>query len=361
MGEPEDEAKVPPAANPPSPAPTPAAPSPSGGDIGAAEPSERAEAPQPLADAAPAEPAPVRQDALEAKEPPQAEAVPLPEASALAPPPPRRKLHLVARHSLTVRTTHWLNAVIIAVMLMSGLQIFNAHPALYWGARSDFDRPLLAMVAERNADGQLIGMTTLFGARFETTGILGVSNFRGEPEARAFPAWITLPGMRWLSMGRSWHFFFAWLFVINGLAYVIYSLARRHVQKDLLPTKDELRHIGRSIVDHARFRFHKGEAARHYNVLQKLAYLGIVFVLGPLVVLTGLSMSPTLNAGLPWLPELFGGRQSARTFHFLCAAGFVAFFLIHIFMVLVSGVWNNIRSMITGRYAIEVTGAGDGH
>jgi thiosulfate reductase cytochrome b subunit len=272
-----------------------------------------------------------------------------------------RKVYFIARHSLTVRATHWLNLVIITIMLMSGLQIFNAHPALYWGARSDFERPLLAMKAETSEDGASVGVTTLFGYRVETTGILGVSNYRGEPEARGFPTWITLPGARWLAMGRSWHFFFAWLFVLNGLAYVAYALIRRHLQRDLLPTKNELRHIGRSISDHIRFRFHKGEAVRHYNVLQKLAYLGVVFVLGPLVVLTGLSMSPTLDAAFPWLPELFGGRQSARTIHFLCAVGFVGFFLIHVFMVLVSGVWNNIRSMITGRYAIDVAGDGDGH
>jgi thiosulfate reductase cytochrome b subunit len=256
-----------------------------------------------------------------------------------------------------VRITHWLNALVLAVMLASGLQIFNAHPALYWGDISDFDRPLLSMSAERAPDGRLVGITTFFGSRFKTTGVLGASRYRGEVEARGFPAWTTLPGGRWLAMGRRWHFFFAWLFVLNGLAYVAYALARRHLQKDLLPTKAELKGIGRSIWDHMRFHFHKGEAARRYNVLQKLAYLGVVFVLGPLVVLTGLAMSPTLNAAMPWLPEIFGGRQSARTIHFLCAVGFVGFFVIHIVMVLVSGAWNNIRSMISGRYAIEVEGS----
>jgi thiosulfate reductase cytochrome b subunit len=313
--------------------------------------------PAPRSDSASSETAPTRQEAPSDDTRPQASA----SAETAPTPSAARNIVFIARHSLTVRATHWLNAVILAIMLMSGLQIFNAHPALYWGARSDFERPLFAMKAETAADGALVGVTTLFGYRAETTGVLGVSSYRGKPEPRGFPAWITLPGARWLSMGRTWHFFFAWLFVLNGFAYIAYTLIRGHLRRDLLPTKEDLRRIGRTIADHIRFRFHKGEEARHYNVLQKLAYLGVVFILGPLVVITGLSMSPTLNAAMPWLPEIFGGRQSARTIHFLCAAGFVAFFLVHIFMVLVSGVWNNIRSMITGRYAIRATGEGHGH
>ena len=100
-------------------------------------------------------------------------------------------------------------------------------------------------------------------------------------------------------------------------------------------------------------RFPKGEEAKRYNVLQKLAYLAVIFVLLPLVVLTGLTMSPGLDAAFPFLVEVFGGRQSARTIHFLCATGIVLFVIVHVGMVLVSGVWNNMRSMITGRYRIE--------
>jgi len=110
---------------------------------------------------------------------------------------------------------------------------------------------------------------------------------------------------------------------------------------------------------HLRFHFPKGAEAKHYNILQKLAYFGVAFVLGPLVVLAGLTMSPRIDAGLPLLPWLFDGRQSARTVHFLCAFGFVLFIAIHLFMVLVSGVVNNIRSMITGFY--DIGEEGDGH
>jgi thiosulfate reductase cytochrome b subunit len=154
-------------------------------------------------------------------------------------------------------------------------------------------------------------------------------------------------------MGRLWHFFFAWLFVINGIAFVTYALARRHLQKDLLPTRDDLRHIGREILDHIRLRFPKGEAAKHYNALQKLTYFSVIFGLGPLVVLTGLTMSPTIDSVFPFLVWVFGGRQSARTIHFICAFSFLGFFIVHIVMVVLSGTWNNLRSIITGWYAIE--------
>ncbi len=99
-----------------------------------------------------------------------------------------------------------------------------------------------------------------------------------------------------------------------------------------------------------RLRFPKGDEAKRYNVLQKLAYLIVVFVLGPVMVLAGLTMSPRLDASYPILLEIFGGRQSARTIHFICAFSFLGFFVIHIVMVLLSGVFNNLRSMITGWY-----------
>jgi thiosulfate reductase cytochrome b subunit len=154
-------------------------------------------------------------------------------------------------------------------------------------------------------------------------------------------------------MGRLWHFFFAWIFVINGLLFVAYALWTRHFQRDLLPLKSDLRHLGRDIIDHIRLRFPKGEAAKHYNVLQKIAYFSVVFILGPLVVLTGLTMSPTMDSVFPFLLWVFGGRQSARTIHFICAFSFLGFFIVHIVMVMLAGPWNEIRSMITGRYAID--------
>ncbi len=146
--------------------------------------------------------------------------------------------------------------------------------------------------------------------------------------------------------------------MLNGLAYLLYAILSGHARRDLAPTRGEFEHIGASISEHIRFRFPKGEEARHYNVLQKLAYLAVIFGLLPLAILSGLTMSPGLDAAFPFLLDLFGGRQSARTVHFLCASGIVLFVLVHVFMVFVSGLWNNLRSMITGHYAIE-TGEGD--
>jgi thiosulfate reductase cytochrome b subunit len=262
----------------------------------------------------------------------------------------------VKRHSLAVRITHWVNVLCLFVLLMSGLQIFNAHSALYFGEISDPERAVLTIGAEGGADGALTGFTTVGGHKFDTTGFLGLSTgYDGEPERRAFPSWLTWPGYRDLATGRLWHFFFAWAFVLNGLAYLTHSFLTGHVRRDLAPTKPELKHIGASITEHLRFRFPKGEEARRYNVLQKLAYLGIIFAVLPVTILAGLTMSPALNAAFPFMLDVFGGRQSARTIHFIGATTIVLFVFVHVFMVLVSGLWNNLRSMITGWYVIEAT------
>ncbi|HZI30137.1 MAG TPA: cytochrome b/b6 domain-containing protein [Gemmatimonadaceae bacterium] len=263
--------------------------------------------------------------------------------------------YLYERHALLVRITHWVNVVAFIVLLMSGLQIFNAHPNLYWGKSSySGDPPLLRMTAKSAPNGERIGVTRVFGRDFETTGVFGLSrDSRGAWTERGFPSWLTLPGDRWLAMGRRWHFFFAWVFVINGLLYLAYSIASRHLTRDLVPEVKEWRTVGQSIKDHLRFRHPTGEAAKHYNVLQKITYLIVVFVLLPLVVLMGLAMSPWLNSLWPGWVDLVGGRQSARTLHFVAAWALVAFVLIHVFEVIISGVWNNLRSMITGRYRIR--------
>lgn len=272
-------------------------------------------------------------------------------------PAPRRVL--VWRHSLWVRLTHWLNVFCLTLLLGTGLQIFNAHPNLYWGAYGFMpDQAWLSLSAVRDpADPTVIhGMTRIGNLSFDTTGILGASeNMRGDLAARGFPSWLTLPGFQDLGSGRRWHFFFAWLFVINGLIYLIYGLLAGHFRRDLVPAANELTpgHIGHEIANHARLRFPKGEEARHYNTLQKLTYLAVIAVLLPGMLITGLTMSPGFNAFAPWMLDVLGGRQSARSLHFICAALIVAFVVVHIVMVVLSGVWNNMRSMITGRYAIR--------
>lgn len=273
---------------------------------------------------------------------------------AAGPPSARAAARRVYRHRLPVRVMHWINVVCLTILLMSGLTIFNAHPALYWGRDSSFADPWVSIGALRTPGGGLQGVTTIAGHRFATDGVLGASTVGAETTktARAFPSWATIPGPQWLSMGRHWHFFFAWLFVLNGVSYLLYALFSGHLRRDLLPTRDELRRIGGSIADHLRLRHPTGAAAARYNVLQNLAYLSVIFGLLPLVIVAGMAMSPRLDAVFPGWVELLGGRQSARTLHFLAASGLLLFVLVHVFEVLVNGAWNQIRSMLTGWYAL---------
>ena len=277
---------------------------------------------------------------------------PAPEAGTAAARSPAPQLRFY-RHRLPVRVMHWINVVCMTILLMSGLQIFNAHPALYWGHDSTFADPWLAITATPAPSGP-IGVTRIAGHEFMTHGVLGVSRAgqSGEWAVRAFPEWATIPGRQWLSMGRHWHFFFAWIFVINGIAYVTYTLFSKHLVRDLVPTRAELRSIGRSIRDHILFRHPTGEAAKRYNVLQNLAYLVVIFGLLPLIVIAGLAMSPRLDAVFTGWVDLLGGRQSARTLHFLAAFGLLLFVVVHVAEVFIAGVWNEMRSMITGWYKV---------
>ena len=263
--------------------------------------------------------------------------------------------YFIYRHKLPIRIMHWTNVVCFVVLLMSGLNIFNAHAALNIGKSSyNGQAPILEMKAVQTNTGKLIGYTTIFGHQFNTTGVFGASQGPdGRVLQRGFPAWMTIPSSQWLSMARHWHLFFAWLFVINGICYVTYSVLSKHVQRDLLTTKADRASIWQSIKDHARFKHASGEAAIPYNVLQKIAYLSVIFILLPLIILMGWAMSPFLNSLIPGWVDLFGGRQTARTIHFIVAWLLVAFVFIHVFEVIITGVWNNLRSMITGQYKIE--------
>ena len=258
---------------------------------------------------------------------------------------------VVYRHRLPTRIWHWLNAAVILVMLMTGLMIFNAHPRLYWGHYgADPDYSWLE-IGDRGEQGYLrVGDRTI-----GTTGFLGVSGGPGDQTVyTAFPGWLTIPSTYDLAGARHWHLTFAWLFVAAIILYWIFGLGNRHIWKDLLPGRHELtpRHILEDIKNHMLLRFPKGEAARQYNTLQKLSYLGVVFALIPLQILTGLAMSPAMDAAWPWLIDVFGGRQSARSIHFICAMLLVLFFLVHILMVVLAGPINEVWSMITGNYRL---------
>jgi thiosulfate reductase cytochrome b subunit len=255
----------------------------------------------------------------------------------------------VYRHRLPVRISHWLNVPFLIILIMSGLQIFNAHPVLYWGDRSDRDKALLSIRPVDTESEEVKGVTTILGHQFDTTGVLGYS----DGMKRAFPAWATVPSAKWLAMGRRWHLFFAWLFVINGLIFTAYAFASRHATRDLAPTGNDWRSIGKSLRDHLILKHPGGEEAKRYNVLQKLAYANILFIIAPLIVLTGLAMSPTIDTAFPWLLTIFGGRQAARTIHFVACFSFVGFILIHVVQVLLTGFFNNIRSMVTGWFIVK--------
>ena len=257
----------------------------------------------------------------------------------------------IYRHRLPVRLMHWINVVCLTILLGSGLNIFNAHPALYWGDDSVTVKPWLSMRAENTPAGP-VGKTRFAGTDFTTTGVLGLSEVDGRPAGRAFPSWATIPGPQWLAMARHWHLFFAWLFVINGVAYVLYTIFSRHLTRDLVPTRVELKNMGRSIVDHLKLRHPTGDAATRYNVLQSLTYLIVIFGLLPLVVIAGIAMSPRLDAVFTGWVDLLGGRQSARSLHFLAALGLVIFVVVHVVEVVIAGVWNEMRSMITGWYRV---------
>jgi thiosulfate reductase cytochrome b subunit len=269
------------------------------------------------------------------------------EAAAGATPP----REVIRRHSLPVRLTHWVNALAIFLLIGSGLSIFNAHAQLYWGqAGSEYDHPWLAIHAVNTASGPH-GVTTVGPLTFDTTGVLGWSTHQGRGVGRAWPAWITVPSFKGLADARRWHFFFAWILVANGALYLAWSLGSRHLQRDIAPTVADLKDIPRSIADHLRLKHPTGEAAKRYNVLQRLAYLGLIaLVIG--MVCTGLTMSPGFNAIAPWMLDLFGGRQSARSLHFVFASLIALFVFVHLVEVVLAGPVNEVRSMITGRYVV---------
>ena len=271
-------------------------------------------------------------------------------ATTLRTQPTRGKSILTFRHSVWVRATHWIWVVCLTILLMSGLQIFNAYPALNFGQATTFNKGPLVIGMN---DTQTKGITTLFGHDFDTTGVLGLSKGPDGLVGVAFPQWATLPASQDLATARRWHFLFAWLLVINGFVYLAYGYASGHIGRDIWPRLREFRTIPHDIANHVRLRFGRGEEARHYNVLQKITYALVLFVILPVLVLAGIEMSPGMDAVLPWLRDIFGGRQSARSIHFIMAMALVLFVVVHVVMVVLSGLFNNLRSMITGRYRIE--------
>jgi len=224
---------------------------------------------------------------------------------------------LLFRHRLATRIWHWSNAVAIVVLLGSGLGISNAHPRLYWG---------------------------VYGANFD----------HAWATLPRMPAWLTIPAGYNLAMSRRWHLFFALVLAFGLLAYMIVSLLNRHFQRDLRIRRGELAagHLAADIRDHLALRFHDAGDPGRYNILQKLSYVGIIFVAIPLMILTGLALSPGMDAAWPWLLDLFGGRQSARSIHFVAAIAIGGFAVVHVALVILAGAGNELRSMTTGWWRV---------
>jgi len=221
------------------------------------------------------------------------------------------------RHALTTRLWHWINAAALIVLFMSGLGISNAHRYLYWGDYG-FDRSEAWLEVVR------------------------------------FPAWATLPQRYDLAEARDWHNSAVWVFAL-ALAFMwIAMLANRHFQRDIVTDKREWRpaHLWHEIKTHARLDFEPAGNAK-YNTLQKISYAAVLGILLPFMVLTGLAISPGIEPAAPWLVDLLGGRQSARSLHFLASWALFAFFVLHVALVLVSGVIGQMWSMIAGGRAPE--------
>ncbi|MGA7793338.1 MAG: cytochrome b/b6 domain-containing protein [Candidatus Acidiferrales bacterium] len=211
------------------------------------------------------------------------------------------------RHSAIVRITHWIMALSFVGLLYSGIQILIAHPRLYWG---------------------------------DTGGL-------GAPALIDLPIPFMIGHSGW---GRYLHFLSAWVSVLTGLVYALFGLLSHHFSKNLLPARGDLAwdRIWRMVWHDLQLKRPSAEEAQTYNVLQRLAYLTVVFVLFPLVILSGLAMSPAIASVVPVLRSGFGGQQSARTIHFFVALALVLFLCLHVAMVWLAGFTDRVRAMITG-------------
>jgi len=224
------------------------------------------------------------------------------------------------RHALLVRVTHWLMTFAFLALLVSGLELVVSHPRFYWGETGSVNTAPIFKIPIPSSRAMV---PTGYG--------------------------YVLPDQNGWS--RYLHFQSAWVLVLTGLLYGVAGLLRGHFRQNLLPTLSDVspKRLAFSIVQHLRFARPSGEEAWSYNVLQRLSYLLVIFVLFPMIIWTGLAMSPSFVSAVPGAVNALGGQQSARTLHFFLTGALVLFLLVHVFMVFLAGFRNRMRAMITGR------------
>jgi thiosulfate reductase cytochrome b subunit len=258
---------------------------------------------------------------------------------------------VVRRHSIAVRATHWLSALALLVLIASGLQIFNAAPYLDASDKSNPAHRVLAFGSDSAGGGKPHGVVVVFGHAFSTGHLFGYTdNGQGDLAERAFPGWMTLPGYQDLAGGRLWHFFFAYVFVLCGIVYIVAGLLRRDLG-DIVLRPADLPKLWPMQAYYLRLRRDPPPHGK-YNPLQKLAYTFVLFVFSPLIVLSGLALSPGVDAIAGPLTSAFGGRQFARLWHFVFMLALIGFIGVHLVLVASTGVVNNLRSMILGTYRL---------
>lgn len=222
------------------------------------------------------------------------------------------------RHSGVVRATHWLTFIAFVALLVTGGEIVISHPRFYWGEVGNVNtKPLFVIPIPSSRDTVPTGYGYVM------------------PDQNGWSRYL--------------HFEAAWVAVLTGFVYVLWSLLSGHL-RNLIPERDDwtIRAYRERIMQYLRRKPPGREEERSYNVLQRTAYLVVVFVLFPLIIWTGLAMSPSFTSAFPWTAALLGGRQSARTIHFIDSGLLLLFLLVHVTMVAVSGFRSRMRAMITG-------------
>lgn len=238
-------------------------------------------------------------------------------------------------HKNWVRISHWIVSVSFTVLAFTGVVILMAHPRLYWGeVGNDLTPALIELPISRNhRHGGWANTTPFFqeaGSPVSASRTFEIFNKNG-----------------W---GRSLHFLMAWFLVLTGTVYLLAGVFTGHFRRHMVPRRAELGPglFWREVLDHARLRIRIGTGGPHYGLLQKCSYLAVVFVALPLIVVSGLTMSPAITAAYPFLLRLFGGYQSARTIHFFSFVTLMLFLLVHVLMVIRSGFMRQMRGMTLG-------------